>query len=200
MLGPLHEFLQSRTTISTSLLEIYEWLLVIKDTDGEYSLDDAYASAIIEKCVEVLINSDKSSMLVRLFEAWVKDERVKEILTKAVSARDKSVISSLPQAVQATAYTCISEGDNIFEYGDDLEIIAAMNKQDKAGFNKQIEKLVLYKLTKDESFMGGIELLEQLESFKGMKVSHIRSLLEDKVNDAENGERIKACAERLAKC
>jgi energy-coupling factor transporter ATP-binding protein EcfA2 len=196
---PLHAFLQSRTTISTRLLEIYEWLLVNKGSDGKYSLNDAGASEIIGKCVEALINSDKSSMLVRLFEAWVKDERVKEILTKAVSARDKSVISSLPQAVQATAYTYISEGDNIFDYEDDFEIIAAMNKQDKTGFNKQIEKLVLHKLTKDESFMDGIELLEQLESFKGMKVPHIRSLLEDKENDPENGEQIKACVAKLVK-
>jgi len=196
-LAPLHDFLQNRTTINTSLLEIYEWLIVNKGADGKYSLDDASASVIIEKCMEELINGDETSMLVRLFDSWVKDYRVKEILTKAVSARDKSVISSLPQAVQATAYTYISEGDNIFDYEDDFEIIAAMNKQDKAGFNKQIEKLVLHKLTKDESFMDGIELLEQLESFKGMKVPHIRSLLEDKENDTENAERIKACSSKL---
>lgn len=198
-LNPLHDYLQSRTTIGTSLLAIYEWLLVNKSNDGKYSLNDAGASVIIEKCVEELVTNREASMLERLFEAWVKDARVQEILTKAVSARDKSVISSLPQAVQATAYTYISEGDNIFDYEDDMEIIAAMNRQGKVVFNKQIEKLILHKLTKDESFMDGIELLEQLETFKGMKVSHIRSLLEDKENDAENGERIKACAERLAK-
>lgn len=194
---PLHEFLQSRVRINTNLLEIYEWLLVSKNTDEKYYLSDAGASVIIEKCVEELVKDNEASMLERLFETWVKDDRIKEMLTKAVSIRDKTVISGLPQAVQATAYSYISEGDNIFDYEDDFEIIAAMNRQDKAIFNKQIEKVILRKLTKDESFMDAVELLEQLESFKGMKVKTIRSFLEDKADDAVNGERIKVCVTKL---
>ena len=195
----LHQFetfLNSRKTISAELLDIYKRFLVEKD-DDEYRLSDEGAHIAIEKFLHEIIKTDNPE-LEGLFSLWVKDGRVKEILTQEVSKLDSAVIADLPESVQETAYGNICEGDKIFEYEEVFQIIAAMNKQGNQLFNKQIEKVILHKLTKDESFLGGVEWIEQLDSFNGMKVSHIRSRLEEKLNDPELGERISACINKLS--
>lgn len=196
-LGAMHDFLRARTRISKELLNLYGWLLTYKDSDQKYSLDDNGAKEIIKKCIDAFLSGVESAALEKSFHSWVKDERAKENLTEIISTLDKSAILKLPQTVQETAYSYISQGDNIFEYQDELEIIAAMNKQDNSTFNKQIEKVILNKFSKDESFKEGIDLLERIESFKGMKKSYLKSLLEEKAEDSELGERIKNIITKL---
>jgi hypothetical protein len=199
-LNPLHSFIASQAGIRPVLLTIYKWLVVSKkhDDKSNYLLDDNNAETILAKCVTALVEGTEVLILEQYFHEWVKDQRIRKLLAKIVSAMEKEKILKLPKAVQETAYSHICQGDNIYDYGNEVEFIAAMNEQDNATFNKQIEKVILNKLTKEESFNAGLQLLEIIKSFKGMKKANLRSYLDEKSQDSVLGERIAKILERIS--
>ncbi len=198
-LSPFHEFLADDADLSPELTAIYKWLLVAKDKDNQYSLEDDQARRITERCLDALVEAREADNLSDYFEVWVKDSRIREIISELVSVMDTERILAIPLFVQQTAYAHISQGDRIFQFGGDLAFMAAMNKQNNTGYNKQIEKVIINKLTKEETFGDGVALLENLESFSGMDTRAIASLLKDKAQDPELGQRISLLLEAKLK-
>ena len=198
-LAPLHKFLEERGALNNALLDIYRWMLVEKRNNDYVLKEEASVEKILKKCINAILTSEDSSRLEELFVFWVADERIKRVLASIVSGLTRENILSLPKVIQESAYASISTSDNIYEFSDDTELLLAMNKQANTKFNKQIEKVIIHNLTKDESFVKGLELLEQLETLNGMKKSSIVNYLEEKRDDSELGARVEACIDNIQK-
>lgn len=182
------EYISSTALLCDELYNIIDWLSK-PILSGENNFEDEQLEVFLSRCIDHLINSDSKTIkpLVTHFEKWIKIERVKDITSKIICLHDSDEIIALPEALQKIVFSYICDGKNIFKYAAQIEMLSAISAEKNKSYNKQIEKVILERLSDKETAQEGFDIITRLQSFTGMSKPYLR----DRVSEYSDDEELK---------
>lgn len=181
-------YISSSALLCNELYTIVDWL--IKSTSlSENDLNNDQLDVFLSRCISLLIEGDSKTTksLVTHLEKWIKIKRVKDITSKIICLHDSDEIKTLPKVLQKIVFSYICNGKNIFEYSDQLEMLSAISAEKNNSYNKQIEKVILEKLSNSDTAQEGLDIITKMQSFRGMSKTYLR----DRVSEYSENEDLK---------
>lgn len=190
-LTPLYEVILSDKTYDEITFILLEYILRSKNDKNNYSLDYSILDTKIkEMVVHIFDESDYKDSMTNFFEKMIDVVPFKESLSDIISSQSKENILSLSSRLQHLAFDKITEGDILFDYEDNLELLNAISELGEKRHKTKLTNVVVSKIQKRDTQNDAFTILEHSSGFNQRDTGKIVKLLEEFSDNEELKERV----------
>jgi hypothetical protein len=189
-LTTIQEVIINDETYTDKTIELNEFILTNKESDGKYLLDENLASQKLERFVDFFANN-KVDNIYKFLERIINDERAKGLLAKIVTKLSKSNILELPKNLQVLSFDKVCEGDTIFDYQENIDFLKAIASEGEKKHISQLVKVIVSKLQRQDKVHEGFEILDEVRELKGQEKKTIESIVEGMKDGDEQEKALK---------
>ena len=188
---PLYDVILSEKTYDEVTFILLEYVLRSKDEKGNYRLDYAKLDAKIkEMAVHIFEESDYYDSITNFFEKMIDVVPFKESLSGIISSQSKDKILLLSTKLQHLAFDKITEGDTIFDYEANIELLNAISESGEKRHKIKLTNVVVSKIPKQDTQNDAFTILEHSSGFNKRDTGKIVKLLEEFSDNDELKERV----------
>ncbi len=197
---PLYDQIFRIENLTDSVLELLGKILISKGSNGEYHLSSEDLESKVSNLAGLIFsNAENSEQISRFFETIIEDNRVRESLTDQISRKSKEEILNLSPSLQKLSFDRFTEGDNLFSYVDDLELLKAIASSGEKGHVLKLSRVIISMLQKEETVQNAFELIDATREFNNKDRNNIISQLENLIDSDSNSEEAKSLIKKLKK-
>lgn len=195
---PLDDVILSDKTYSDVSFTLLEYILRSKDDKGDYRLDYAKLNAKVEEMsLNIFEKTNYYESTSTFFEKMIDVEPFNESLSTIISSQNKDKILLLSIKLQHLAFDKITEGDTLFEYEDNIELLNAISESGEKRHKIKLTNVVVSKITKQDTLNDAFTILEHSSGFNKRDTSKINKFLEEFSDNIELEERISKIISNL---
>ncbi len=188
---PLHDVILSDKTYSEVSFTLLEYIFRSKNDKEEYRLDyTKLDSKIKEMSNHIFEESDKLEPITNFFEKMIDVIPFKESLSDIISSQSKVNILLLSIKLQHLAFDKITEGDMLFDYEDNIELLNAISESGEKRHKIKLVNVIVRKIPKKDTQDDAFTILEHSSGFNKRDTGKIVKLLEEFSDNEELAERV----------
>jgi hypothetical protein len=195
---PLYDVILSDKTYNEGTFILLEYVLRSIDKEGNYSLDYAKLDTKIkEMVVHIFDESDYKDSITKFFEKMIDVVPFKESLSGIISPQSKDNILLLSTKLQHLAFDKITEGDVLFDYEDNIELLNAISESGEKRHKIKLANVIVSKIAKQDTQNNAFTILEHSSGFNKRDSGKIINLLEEFSDNKELKERVSSIIANL---
>lgn len=172
----------------------------------EYALtDDRIISALPQTILETIIGTlikgcveGENQNIPNLLILIAKHSLISGIINQLVSQLSKEEILMLKPEIQKHAFDIVLDGDNIYDYEQNLEFLKAIAVEGTSKHLSKLSMVIINKLTKEETLEEAIDIIENIKRITKIEAGRMLAILEN-VEDEEMRKRGKSALEKFNK-
>jgi len=164
-------------TYSKDSLELTKFILLKKADKDTYKLNDDLCMLKLEKII-INFTSTYSELITSFLEEICEDNRAKGLLTSIVVKLNKNDILLLPKKLQELFFEKVSDGDNIFEYKENIDFLKVVASKGEMKHISKVVKVIVNKLTRQDTIDDGIDILREVRELKSSDKKTIEGVVE----------------------
>lgn len=188
---PLYDVILSDKTYDEITFLLLEYILRSKDDKGNYRLDYPKLDVKIkEMSTHIFEESEFKVSITKFLEEMIEVGPIKESLTDIISSQSKENILLLSSKLQHLAFDKITEGDTLFDYEDNIELLNAISESGEKRHKVKLANVIVHKIPKRDTQDEAFTILEHSSGFNKRDTSKIIKLLEEFSENDELKERV----------
>ncbi|MEO6721943.1 MAG: P-loop NTPase fold protein [Ferruginibacter sp.] len=192
------DIILSDKTYSKNSLTLLKHALTHKHTD-KYIVKDTELYEKLSDILDAILEDKNKDELMFFLEDVCNDKRIEKELIVLITARDKDEILSLSEKLKALAVDTILDGDNIFEYEDNIDFLQVIAKNGKPAHIAKLIKVLTSKLQKEVELKNVIVIIQQLKRLNKRDSDKLTLNLKGYIDRDEFKEEIHLALSHIAK-
>ncbi len=161
-------------------LQLLEYFFKLKEATG-YSIDDTTIKEKLLILIRFSINSQNHEV-IEFLEKIIDEERCNKLLKEIIESLNKDDIIRLTQKLCFLAFNKICEGDNIFEYEENTDLLKAIATKGTTNHISRLLRFVKAKLQREEKINEALDILEEIDALTENQISSIKGDIENIVD------------------
>src|SRR5690554_4074758 len=188
---PLYDVILSDKTYNDVSFTLLEYILRSKDDKGNYRLEfSKLDEKVKEMSVQIFEESEYCDSITTFFEKMIDVEPFNESLSALISSQSRDKILLLSTKLQHLAFDKITEGDTLFDYEDNIELLNAISESGEKRHKIKLANVVVSKITKQDTQNDAFTILEHSSGFNKRDTGKIIKFLEEFSDNEELEERM----------
>jgi hypothetical protein len=188
---PLYDVILSDKTYDEVSFVLLEYIMRSKDDKGKFRLDYAKLDAKIkEMSVHIFEETEYYDSITNFFEKMIDVISFNQSLSDIISSQNKDKILLLSTKLQHLAFDKITEGDILFDYEDNIELLNAISESGEKRHKIKLANVVVSKIPKQDTQNDAFTILEHSSGFNKRDTGKIVKLLEEFSDNDELKDRV----------